>query len=97
MSELNQFYPTNVSHAIQLLFRYLSNDAKVTVAIKAESELPRLKPSLGKFILKEFDLMSNNRLLESCRTLYNKDDISSEDASQIIVKELWKRLREINI
>jgi hypothetical protein len=97
MAKLHQIYPTNLRQAIQLLFRYISNHDKSKIAKKAEYELINLKSSLGKFIVNEFNIRSNKRLLQSCRTLYNLDYINSETASQIIIKEFWKRLREMRI
>lgn len=97
MGELHQIYPANVRQAIHLLLRYISNHDRSKIAKKAEDELLNLKSSLGKFIVKEFNIRSNKRLLQSCRTLYNIDYINSQTASQIIIKEFWKRLREMRI
>ena len=93
MSDMNESYPSNVSQAVQLLLYYLPFKDKVEVAIKTESELLELKYSLGKYIQTEFSLDSNASLIESCLAHSDNGEITSEDASQIIIKELWKQLK----
>lgn len=93
MREANNSFPATVSQATQWLLYYLPFKDKLNVAIKTEIELPKLKSSLGKFIEKEFALKSNVALIESCRTLSNGKPMSSDDASQIIIKEFWKQLK----
>ena len=93
MSEMNESYPSNVSQAVQLLLYYLPFKDKVEVAIKSESELLKLQNSLGKYIQTEFSLDSNASLIESCLARSDNEEINSEVASQIIIKEFWKQLK----
>ena len=93
ISEMNKTYPSNIGQAVQLLLYHLPFRDKVEVAIKSESELPKLQYSLGNYIQNEFGLNSNMSLIESCLSFSDKGAINSEDASQIIIKELWKQLK----
>ena len=97
MVEINEKYPSKVSHAVQLLLYNLPFKDKFEVATKAESELPQLKSSLGKYIQNEFSLDSNVSLIESCLSLSDNGAINSEDALLIIIKEFWKQLNAAQI
>ena len=93
ISEMNETYPSNVGQAVQLLLYHLPFRDKVEIAVKTESELPKLQYSLGKYIQNEFGLYSNMSLIESCLPLSDNGVINAEDASQIIIKEFWKQLK----
>ena len=93
INEANESYPTNVLQAVQHLLYNLPFRDKVEVAIKTESELPKLNYSLGKYIQNEFALDANMNLIESCLPLSDSGAVNAEDASQIIIKEFWKQLR----
>ena len=93
ISEVNESHPVSVPQAVQHLLFNLPFREKMEVAIKAESELPLLNPSLGKYIQNEFALEANMNLIESCLPFSDNGAINAEDASQIIIKEFWKQLR----
>ena len=95
INETDESYPSNVGQAVQHLLYNLPFRDKVEVAIKTESELPKLQYSLGKYIQSEFGLGSNMSLIESCLPLSDSGVINSEDASQIIIKEFWKQLKVV--
>ncbi|HKJ65456.1 MAG TPA: hypothetical protein VJ969_08640, partial [Desulfopila sp.] len=51
--------------------------------------------ALAKTIRKEFGLYSGNHaLLSSCSTFLGKEYDRYEDPAMVIVKELWKKIRE---
>ncbi len=91
---VNEYYPTSVGQAVQHLLYHLPFRDKVKVAIKTERELPKLQTSLGNYIQHEFRLYGNMRLVESCLTHSEYGAIDSADASQIIIKEFWKQLKD---
>ena len=93
INKVNGVYPSNIGQAVQLLLYHLPFKQKVDVAIKTENELSNLRYSLGKYIRDEFDLDSNMRLIESCLPFSDNGVINADDASQIIIKELWKQLK----
>ena len=60
-----------------------------------EVELSTLHTTLGKYIRNEFDLWADNKdLMASCRFMAKRDKIHEDEASSIIIKELWNKLRE---
>jgi hypothetical protein len=73
----------------------LSFKDKSTIANIAEVELSILHKTTGEYIRNEFGLWSGNKdLMTSCCFIAKKDKVSEDEASSIIIKELWKRLRE---
>lgn len=95
MREISESCPSNVGQAVQLLLYLLPFKNKVEVAAKKENELPELQATLGEFIHNTFCLEFNASLIESCLPLSNDVAINSDDASLIIIKEFWKRLKPI--
>jgi hypothetical protein len=68
---------------------------KATIVNMAETEIGTLNANLGEYIRNEFGLWSGNYdLLTSCCFLIKRDDVHVDEASSIIIRELWKRLQE---
>lgn len=87
--------PRTVNDAIEKLFSELALKDKVTIANMAEAELSTLHSNLGKYIRNEFGLWHDNKhLLTSCCLFVKRDDVHVDEASSIIIRELWKRLQE---
>lgn len=87
--------PKTVSDAVDQLIGILPMKEKISIAKMEESDLVFPPPSLWRFILDRFGLATGNEaLLTSCREMSKKYDITPDEASSIIVKELWKRLRK---
>ena len=95
INETNNSKLSSVGQAVQHLLYHLPFRDKVEVAIKTESELYTLQPSLGQYIQNEFELDSNMSLIESCLPLSDNGVVNSEEASQIILKEFWKQLKAL--
>ena len=61
-----------------------------------EKDLSTLHLHLGSFIRNEFGLWSeNNELMESCQYISGEEDLHDDDASKLIIEELWKRLQKM--
>ena len=87
--------PITVDQSVKRLISELSLKDKTTIANMAEVELSDLHLTIGDYILNEFGLWSgNDDLLNSCCFVAKKDKVGEEEASSIIIRELWKRLRE---
>jgi len=87
--------PRTVHDAIERLASKLTLRDKVTIANMAETEIGTLNPNLGEYIRNEFELWHDNiDLLASCCFLVKRNDVHVDEASSIIIRELWKRLRE---
>jgi len=93
--KLSKKPPRTVQEAVNRLFGELSLKEKTMIANMAEVELSTLHTTLGENIRNEFGLWAGNEdLMISCCFIAKRDKVSEEDASSIIIKELWKRLRE---
>jgi hypothetical protein len=87
------YTPKTLNRAIILLVSYLSMRDRRKIRNMPESDLVNLNFSLGLFIKDEFKLGGNDSLIAACRSVSGKDNVDIDDASAIIIKELWKRLR----
>ena len=87
--------PRTVQEAVDRIIDELSFKDKTTVANMAEIELGVLDTTLGEYIRNEFNLWADNHpLFDSCCFIAKKDSLSEDEASFLIVRELWKRLRK---
>jgi Circularly permutated YpsA SLOG family/Domain of unknown function (DUF6794) len=86
--------PRTVEEAVDRLILELPLKDRVCIAREDESELSELNLHLGRYIRDHYGLQAkSSRLMESCRSLGNAQDFGTENASAIIIKELWKKLR----
>ena len=87
--------PKTVKDAVDRLIGELSLKDKTTIANMAEDELITLQTTLGSYIGNEFGIWSGNRdLLYSCKLLSRDVHLDPDYIPPLIIKELWKRLRE---
>jgi len=87
--------PITVNQAVERINSDLSFKDKTTIANMAEVELSVLHATIGEYIRNEFGLWSGNKdLMTSCCFFAKKDKVREDEASSIIIRELWKRLRE---
>ena len=96
MDYADKYVPKTVNQAIILLVSYLSSTDKKKISKLTEHNLSHLNFSLGWFIKNEFKLITNDRLLESCRMASGENSVYPDEASLIIIKGLWRRLRELH-
>ncbi len=60
-----------------------------------EENLQVFQLTLGLYIKNKLDEWSvNEELMKSCMALSEDEDLSRAEASTVIMKELWKKLRE---
>ena len=87
--------PKTVDEAVKRLISEMSLKDKTVIANMAEIELSVLHTTLGEYIRNEYGLWSGNEdLITSCRFFSKTEKIREDDASSIIIRELWKRLKE---
>ncbi|MEE4241070.1 MAG: hypothetical protein V2I36_06365 [Desulfopila sp.] len=88
--------PRTVAEVVEILFKDLLLRDKVIMASLSENELESsVYLALAKTIRKEFGLYSgNHELLDSCSALLGKGYDRYEDPAMVIVKELWKKIKE---
>jgi hypothetical protein len=76
-----------------LMHKFLLKDITV-IAKMEENELIYLHPTLGQHVRNRFGLWAENRILmQSCRIRSGRN-LSEDECSAFIVKELWKKLQE---
>ncbi len=89
------FMPETVEQAVGILISKMLLKDKIHIAKMSEHELINIYQSLGSYIQNSFGLWAENeRLLNDCRIKLEKDDIHEDDASSLIIHELWKQLRK---
>ena len=89
------FMPKTVEEAVDILISKMPLIDKTSIAKMEEHELIGLHPSLGNYIRNAFGLWSGNEaLLQDCRLRLGEDDIHEDDASTLIILDLWQRLRK---
>jgi hypothetical protein len=90
--------PKTIQEAVETLISSLSLKDKADIANMKKDELFRLEPILENTIRDHFGLRSgNDRLMQSCRSVSGDHDLQENDASSVIISELWKRLRETHL
>ncbi len=68
---------------------------RTALANMAEDKLQFLQLTLGLYIKNKLDEWAvNGQLMESCMELSKDENLSRADASTVILKDLWKKLRE---
>jgi hypothetical protein len=86
--------PKTVKDAVARLISELPLKDKTIIANMAEAELSVLNTNLGEYIRNEFGLWTgNDELLISCCFIAKCDTVSEDEASSIIIKEIWKQLQ----
>jgi hypothetical protein len=95
MTYADRYIPNTINQAVILLVSYLSSTDKRKISKLNEENLSNLNFSLGWFIKNEFKLITNDPLIESCRTITGRNSVYADEASFIIIKALWKRLQEL--
>ena len=97
MSAHENPYPQSVQEAVDRLHANISLNDEILLAAMTEEDLTNFHFSLGHHIRNEFGLWSGNAdLLESCRMTAGKQDLHVDDASLVIIKALWVRLKKEN-
>jgi putative molybdenum carrier protein/uncharacterized protein DUF6794 len=88
-------FPRTVREAVDKLVATMPMKEKTNIARMEENDLVFPNPSLWRHIRDRFGLGSGNEvLLNSCRYVSKKHDITEDEAASVIIKELWERLRK---
>lgn len=86
--------PQNLDEAVDRLFSDLALRDKTHIANFPQENLPDLLPQYGTLIINDYHMATGNiELVESCRTLAEKDEINPMEAALIILSELWDKLQ----
>lgn len=94
MTEDNQF-PNTISEAVNKLLSDLPLETRHQIMNSSEERLVNFHFGLGVGIRNEFGLWEkNSKLLEDCKKISGNPGLHVDDASEIIIKALWERLKE---
>ena len=89
-------FPKTVAQAVKRLKRELPLEDKGIIKDIQEDDLNGLHISIGRYIRNEFGLWSgNNELMESCCSVSGVDKLHEDDASAVIITELWRQLQKM--
>jgi hypothetical protein len=98
MSANENPYPRTVDEAVERLLANISLNDEILLATMPEDDLTDFHFSLGHHIRNEFGLWSgNDALLESCRISSGNENLHVDDASMVIIKALWEKLKRNSI
>lgn len=88
--------PRTVDEVVDILFHDLLLRDRAVMARLSEEELDSsIYLALAKSIRKEFGLYNGNEhLINSCRSYLGREYDSFEDPAMVIIKELWKKIRD---
>jgi len=90
--------PKSVDDAVDILLSDLSLNNEIHMTAMKEDDLTDLHFSLGHHIRSSFGLWTgNDALMESCRLVSGNRELHVDDASMVIVRELWKKVKSSNV
>jgi len=92
---LKLFYPRTVEDAIDRLLYELPIKAKFHIGKLEKNELEVLHPTLGEHIKEDYGLkFKRGELMKDCRFMAKGKIIDEDVAAELIIKEMWKKLRK---
>ncbi len=86
--------PKTVDEAVSFLISKLSLKDKSTIAKMSEDNFSNLHFSFGLYIRNRLLCPRNDKLLESCRSVAQDKYLHWDQASTVIIKKLWEKLKE---
>ena len=90
--------PQSVEEAVDRLHANMGLNDEILLATMNEEDLIDAHFALGHQIRHEFGLWTGNiALLESCRIIADDKNLHIDDASMVIIKALWVKVKQSNI
>lgn len=90
--------PKSLAEAVDMLHDNMGLNDEIILSAMNEEDLIDVHVALGYHIGHEFGLLTGNAaLLESCRIISGEKNLRMEDASMLIVKALWEKVKKSNI
>jgi len=96
MNQSDKNIPKTVDAVVEVIIAEMTLAERVGTADLDENEFCVLKLTLGKLIqykLDQLDVDVNKELMNDCLVM-SRESLSEIDAATVIIKEIWKRLRE---
>ncbi len=89
--------PQTVDEAVHQIMSEMSLKDRTTMANVVEENLQVFQLTLGLYIKNKLDEWAvSEELMKSCMAISKDENLSRADASTVIMKELWRKLRETN-
>jgi hypothetical protein len=90
--------PQSIDEAVDILHANMSLNEEFMLAAMDEVDLFDLHMSLGHDIRDDFGLWTGNEaLMKSCRSESGNPGLHIDDASMVIVRALWKKVKKSNL
>jgi hypothetical protein len=96
MNQSDKNNPNTVDQVVNEIIEELTLEERVGAANLEENELRALKLMLGKYLryrLDQLDVGVNKMLMKDCLEK-SGESLNKAEAATVILRELWKRLRE---
>ena len=96
MNQSDKHNPNTVDAVVEEILDELTLAEKVSTADLEEKEFRVLELILGKYIRHKLDQLNigvNKELMDDCLSM-SGETLDEVDASTVIIRELWNRLRE---
>lgn len=88
-------WPASVDEAVKRLLDDLFLKDRTRISTMEPLNLDELHPTLGQYIRETYGLLNGNHaLFKSCMNITHAREMVPDEASAIIVKELWKELQQ---
>ena len=97
MNDIKNLFPKDIDEVVDKLILELSFKERTKIANMTDMDLVNLNISWGKYIRNEFRLHGNDVLLDSLKTYAGVNTMTPEQASYIIIKELWEKLQNSRV
>jgi Circularly permutated YpsA SLOG family len=92
------FKPVSLDKAVNMLISRISLRERCYIANMDKTDLVFLDNTIGDYIRKNFGLKSGHiELIQECRDISGRDEITDNELTNTLIIELWKRLRETYI
>ena len=96
MNQSNKHTPSPVETVVEDIIAELTLEESVGTANLGEDEFRVLELTLGKYLrhkLDQLDMDVNKALRDECIARSGKESVDDADAANVILEEVWKRLR----
>lgn len=97
MNDIKNLFPKDIDEVVDKLILELSFKERTKIANMTDMDLVNLNISWGKYIRNEFHLHGNDVLLDSLKSYAGVNTMTPEQASYIIIKELWEKLQNSRV
>ena len=95
VSDIIEVGPNTVAEIVDQIISDMPLKDRAMVANMAEVDVSILESTLGLYLEAKLDeWTANSQFLESCRELAHYENLKESDAPGVIIKELWRKLRE---